>query len=156
MGFIDSIGRTVAGSSQASRKKAGNTEEEKINAEIQKHQMNVLEEYQRIGEQYFKLFKDDPAPELKQNIESVNAINAQIKECEGQRRALKGLVLCERCGAEQPREAAFCSRCGNRLIPEDAALCPNCGSVIQEGALFCTNCGTKLQDDEQGTEQDRG
>ena len=59
MGFIDSIGRTVAGSSQASKKKAGNTEEEKINAEIQKHQMNVLEEYQRIGEQYFKLFKDD-------------------------------------------------------------------------------------------------
>jgi class 3 adenylate cyclase/tetratricopeptide (TPR) repeat protein len=49
-----------------------------------------------------------------------------------------GTVICANCTAENPPDAKFCVRCGNRMG------CPTCGAPMVPGARFCANCGTRL------------
>jgi membrane protease subunit (stomatin/prohibitin family) len=53
-----------------------------------------------------------------------------------------GGVNCSKCGALNPAGAKFCNNCGNPLYA--ASKCPKCGSDVQTGAKFCPNCGEKL------------
>ncbi|MBS7653877.1 MAG: SPFH domain-containing protein [Candidatus Bathyarchaeia archaeon] len=53
-----------------------------------------------------------------------------------------GGVNCPKCGALNPAGAKFCNNCGSQLYA--AIKCPKCGSDVQAGAKFCPNCGEKL------------
>ncbi len=53
-----------------------------------------------------------------------------------------GGVNCPKCGALNPAGAKFCNNCGSQLYA--AIKCPKCGSDVQSGAKFCPNCGEKL------------
>ncbi|MCS7114084.1 MAG: SPFH domain-containing protein [Candidatus Bathyarchaeota archaeon] len=53
------------------------------------------------------------------------------------------MILCSRCGFQNPQTAKFCSNCGTQLRATGPA-CPNCGTINQAGAKFCANCGQKL------------
>src|SRR5262249_14202365 len=44
---------------------------------------------------------------------------------------------CARCGAPNPREARFCSRCGTRL----RRTCAYCQGDLSPEAAFCGECG---------------
>jgi class 3 adenylate cyclase/tetratricopeptide (TPR) repeat protein len=46
-------------------------------------------------------------------------------------------MICPRCQADNPPNAAFCDECGARL----EAACPNCGESNRRSAKFCRNCG---------------
>lgn len=48
---------------------------------------------------------------------------------------------CDKCGAEMPKTAKFCGKCGNKL----AAVCPGCGAFNPPNSKFCTECGTLLK-----------
>lgn len=149
MGLLDNFGKISSQRQQTERKSGNNAEENRIAAQIASLQAQQKDVFLQLGKRYAELFADSPAPEMTGFLDTIRSINAQIKECEKQRRALRGLVLCERCGAEQDKNAAFCSCCGNRLIPENAVICPNCRSVLPEGTVFCSNCGTRVQSTEQ-------
>lgn len=59
------------------------------------------------------------------------------------------LVECERCGAELPEGANFCSNCGAArpvaAQPAEAAAAPcvQCSELVERGAQFCWNCGVR-------------
>ncbi|MEM0314148.1 MAG: SPFH domain-containing protein [Candidatus Bathyarchaeia archaeon] len=53
------------------------------------------------------------------------------------------MILCSKCGLQNPQTAKFCSNCGAPLRTAGPA-CPNCGTVNPTGAKFCINCGQKL------------
>ena len=135
------------GSRQPEAKNKTSAEESKLNAQIADLQRKRDGAFLLVGKRYAELFGGAPAQELAGLLADVRAIDDQIKEREQRRRALRGLVLCERCGAEQDKNAAYCNCCGNRLIPDSAMVCPNCRSVMPEGTVFCTNCGVRLQPD---------
>jgi len=51
-------------------------------------------------------------------------------------------VKCPKCRTLNPAEAKFCINCGSPL--KTVIKCPKCGSKVQAGAKFCPNCGEKL------------
>ena len=75
--------------------------------------------------------------------------------------------VCPHCGNDIPADAEFCTMCGVRLEPVDAAapvvepepavagepqpepipdsVCRNCGAPLTDGAEFCTNCGARVK-----------
>jgi class 3 adenylate cyclase/tetratricopeptide (TPR) repeat protein len=58
-------------------------------------------------------------------------------------------VECQACGAANPTDARFCSRCGAALD----ARCPHCGSLVGAAARFCPSCGAALGDDSVAEER---
>ena len=57
------------------------------------------------------------------------------------------MVLCPKCGFQNPQTTKFCGNCGTSLQPATGGVtCPKCGTPNAAGAKFCSNCGTKLQE----------
>jgi len=50
---------------------------------------------------------------------------------------------CPKCNHENPGEAHFCGKCGNKLLKENL-LCPSCGKENQADNAFCLFCGKPL------------
>lgn len=48
---------------------------------------------------------------------------------------------CEKCGADNPIEAAQCAKCGHKF---GGNPCRECGSEVDPAAKFCPNCGTSM------------
>ena len=58
---------------------------------------------------------------------------------------------CSQCGSPAPRGAAFCQKCGGKVIeytPEPAPvivyMCEKCGNRSRKGIAFCSICGGKI------------
>ena len=51
-------------------------------------------------------------------------------------------MICLKCQAENPVQAAFCDQCGARL----ETACPNCGESNRHGAKFCRRCGQTISE----------
>ncbi|NMB80140.1 MAG: zinc-ribbon domain-containing protein [Methanomicrobiales archaeon] len=49
-------------------------------------------------------------------------------------------VKCRSCGAENKKNAKFCSQCGQLVAGQ---LCSKCGQPVRAGAMFCSSCGAK-------------
>jgi uncharacterized membrane protein YvbJ len=51
-------------------------------------------------------------------------------------------MKCNQCGADNPKQSKFCSKCGTSLgVP---LKCPQCGSNNPGDSLFCIVCGKRL------------
>ncbi|KYH40896.1 MAG: hypothetical protein AYL31_005520 [Candidatus Bathyarchaeota archaeon B26-1] len=53
------------------------------------------------------------------------------------------IIICPKCGAQNPAEMKFCGNCGAPLRPTEKT-CPKCGAKNPPGMKFCGNCGAKL------------
>jgi membrane protease subunit (stomatin/prohibitin family) len=61
------------------------------------------------------------------------------------------MVVCPKCGFQNPQTSKFCNNCGT-LIPQPGQAqpvatvdCPKCGNANPVGTKFCPNCGAKLK-----------
>jgi len=54
-----------------------------------------------------------------------------------------GAITCPKCQASNPAGTKFCSNCGNPL--QATTKCPKCGTDVQAGSKFCPNCGAKTE-----------
>lgn len=52
------------------------------------------------------------------------------------------LMICNKCGTENPEGAVYCKECGKRL--DGLVACPNCGNMNPEDAVYCVSCGTRI------------
>jgi len=81
----------------------------------------------------------------------------QVLQPQGQ---AQPMVLCPKCGFQNPQNTKFCGNCGTSLQPPSGVPCPKCGTVNAAGAKFCSNCGTPLQETVKcskcGTESPKG
>ena len=60
--------------------------------------------------------------------------------------AAQVMVLCPKCGVQNPQTSKFCGSCGAPLKQQNGGVkCPKCGTENAAGAKFCSNCGTPLQ-----------
>jgi membrane protease subunit (stomatin/prohibitin family) len=55
------------------------------------------------------------------------------------------MVLCPKCGFQNPQTTKFCGNCGTSLQAPSGITCPKCGTANASGAKFCANCGNPLQ-----------
>lgn len=51
-------------------------------------------------------------------------------------------AICPGCGAETPKDAVFCVRCGHGLRP----TCPDCRRPVEVDWGYCGACGTNLSE----------
>ena len=49
-------------------------------------------------------------------------------------------MQCSKCQLENPSDAFFCGKCGNKL----SIICPQCSSENNPGNKFCNECGQNL------------
>jgi predicted RNA-binding Zn-ribbon protein involved in translation (DUF1610 family) len=59
------------------------------------------------------------------------------------------MVVCPKCGFQNPQSAKFCNSCGAPMQPSAPAAatvnCPKCGTANPTTSKFCVNCGAQMQ-----------
>lgn len=87
----------------------------KLNARIIASEHSVSENYTVLGKFYYDTYKDNPAEEAAETVNSITASLEAIAEMKSQILAIKGMVKCQDCGAECPFEDTYCGKCGTKL-----------------------------------------
>ena len=70
---------------------------------------------------------------------------------QGQQGAQQTMVVCPKCGYQNPQTSKFCNNCGAPMQGQAAAQapgtvnCPKCGTANPTSAKFCVNCGNPMQ-----------
>jgi membrane protease subunit (stomatin/prohibitin family) len=78
---------------------------------------------------------------------SIGAGLAVIPQLFQQQGANKVMVLCPKCGSQNPQTAKFCNNCSSPLKKAtiiNGPTCPKCNTVNMLKAKFCNNCGKNL------------
>lgn len=87
----------------------------KFNAKIISSEHSVSDNYTILGKYYYDTYKDNPAEEVAETVNSITASLETIADMKSQILAIKGMVKCQDCGAECPFEDFFCGKCGAKL-----------------------------------------
>lgn len=89
----------------------------KSNIKISSEERELAELYCEIGKLFYDKNKENPCcDEMKELFDKVNEKNDTIESLKAQIRYLKGIVVCEQCGAEISADNDFCGKCGAKLV----------------------------------------
>ena len=156
MAFLEQLGKRLSDAGQGAAQQAKNfTDVTRLNSAISDKEKKITQLYASIGQAYYQRHRSDPDAEELQQIEAVNALFAEIAQCQEEIKQIKGIVKCPSCGADVPLQAAFCNSCGAKMEPaapqaavhtEDTKICPVCGAASPRENRFCTSCGTKFDE----------
>ena len=152
MDFFDKLSKSVT---EASQKTIAKTKEladtSRLNVMISEQEKVITNQYFQIGKLYVSLHKNDFEDDFTGMIGTIVDAETKIADYKKQIQEIKGVQRCEKCGAEVPNGAAFCSSCGATMpkiqpIPsEDCVKCGNCGAEVKKGMRFCTSCGKPME-----------
>lgn len=152
MAFFDDIGKKLSQTGQGMVQKTKEMADvAKLNSVITDEEGKINNNYYLIGKLYVSMHTADCEDEFKGMISDIQASEAKIVECRYQIKTIKGVVKCEKCGAEVANNIAFCSACGNPMPrnetgnTEDKIKCESCGSLVNKGMRFCTVCGKPMK-----------
>lgn len=152
MAFFDEIGKKITQTGQGVVQKTKDLADvAKLNSSIADEEGKINNNYYLIGKLYVSMHAADCEEEFKGMILDVQACESKINEYREQLKVIKGIVKCEKCGAEVPNNIAFCSACGNPMPHRDAngveskIKCESCGSLVNKGMRFCTVCGSPIK-----------
>lgn len=150
MAFLDDIGKKITQAGQSAvQKTKGITDIAKINATISDEEKKINSNYNRLGKLYVAIHYSDSEPDFAEIISDIKSSEQKIVELRQQIQDIKGIVLCEKCGAEVPNTDAFCSSCGSPMpkhkVPENLVRCVKCNHMVANDIRFCTNCGSPME-----------
>lgn len=152
MAFFDNLGKKLTSVSQTAVQKTKDVADiAKINSEISELERTVNNLYYQIGKLYVAKHAADCENDFSGMISSLLEAENRITERRQKIQDIKGVVRCEKCGAEVSAIAAFCSACGAAMPKNQAAninqnleKCPSCGAMVPKGNRFCTACGKPM------------
>lgn len=140
-----------AGESTVKRAK-GIQELARLNGEISAAENQINDLYSQIGYTVYRLYHDNPLPEVEEQITNINELHQTIEEKRARIKSINSADMCPQCGAKFRPGMAFCSNCGYRLptpevpsVQNVARMCRKCGALMTPGTLFCTACGTRWE-----------
>ena len=158
MAFLEQLGKRLSDAGHGAAQQAKNfTDVTRLNSAISDKEKKITQLYAFIGQAYYQRHRSDPDAEELQQIEAVNALFAEIAQCQEEIKQIKGVSKCPSCGADVPLNSAFCSTCGAKVpqtapaeaVPADSPLCPSCHAPVRAGSRFCICCGAKLESGEE-------
>ena len=147
MAFFDDLSKKI---SQAGQNVVQMTKDfndvNRINSLISEEEKKINNNYYQIGKLYVAIYGNNYAPDFEYMIASLRESDRKINEYKQQLKEIKGIVHCERCGAEVESGVAFCGACGAPMpqVESDGEVmikCPDCGQKVQKDMRFCTGCG---------------
>lgn len=125
------------------------SETARLSGLISTEEKNLEAEFAQLGKRYLELHADDYENEFGGIISAIQESKRKIADYQVQIQDVKGVIRCEKCGAEIAKGSVFCSCCG-APVPTVAATadtsckCPKCGAEVDAGACFCITCGQPL------------
>jgi len=156
MGFLDEIGKKVADAGQKTVQKTKEISDvAHINSLITQEVNKINSIYNQIGKLYVSVHRNDCEEKFLEMVNMVAVSEQNVREYKKQIQDIKGVLYCDKCGAEVQRGVAFCSSCGNAMPEVMAQMntnayvkCPNCGNVVGKEVRFCTFCGKSMMQSE--------
>lgn len=152
MAFFDKLSKSVT---EVSQKTIAKTKEladtSKLNSMISEQEKIITNQYFQIGKLYVSIHKNDFEDDFAGMITAIADADAKIRDYKKQIQDIKGVQRCEKCGADVPNGAAFCSSCGATMpkiqtpASDDYVKCENCGTAVKKGMRFCTSCGKPME-----------
>lgn len=120
MGILEKVGGTIASTGKGMADKAKTSISSMSDLSKIKRQIVVEEEkvkgiYAEIGKKYFNEVHDCPDAKYSKLFADANFYNGIIENLNQQLNVMKGVKVCENCGAEVNVNFAFCGLCGAKL-----------------------------------------
>lgn len=89
----------------------------KANLKISGEERALNDLFLEIGKTYYENNKDNPCCDtMAELFEKVAEKNESIAALKNQVRIIKGVAICDNCGAEVALENDFCGKCGSKII----------------------------------------
>ncbi len=118
MGFLDDFLNKTKNVVDTTTKKTGEfVELQKVNMKISETVNSINKAYLEIGRMLYESSKGrgEFAEEIDQKISAIDDFNETLTSLKDEANDLKGVIICTKCGKENPEESAFCASCGNAL-----------------------------------------
>lgn len=113
MAFFDDLGKKISQAGQNAVQKGKELADiARINSAISDEERKINDSYCEIGKLYFSLRGENPDVDFAALVAGIHESGNKIAEYRQQIKDIKGVVCCEKCGAEVSSNAAFCSSCG--------------------------------------------
>ena len=160
MAFFENVGKKISATGQSAMNKAKEVAEiSKINSMISDEETRINTNFYQIGKTYLNLHADDYEPQFAPMIQEIEASQKKVSDYKSQIQDIKGIILCEKCGAEVSKDSAFCNSCGAplpkrvKITNENVTICNACGKAVKKGMKFCVSCGAPISDLKMDTDQ---
>lgn len=122
MGFFDDLGKKISDVSQGAVAKGKELADiAKLNSSIAEEERHIKDAYIEIGKAYFEKHANDCDSEFAASITQIETSLDKIKDLRAQIVEIKGVTTCSNCGAEVPKNSAFCPACGSKVDPTPVA-----------------------------------
>ena len=153
MAFFNDISKKISQVSQSAVKKTKDiTDIAKINSAISDGERKLNSLYTQIGKQYVATHSVDCEVSFADLVNSAKETEKLIAEYRQQVQDIKGVIRCEKCGAEIVNNVGFCSNCGAPVVKNQAPAtvnmdlieCAKCGKTVPKNVNFCTGCGASI------------
>lgn len=113
MAFFDELGKKISQAGQNAVQKGKELADiAKLNSAVYDEEKKIDDNYREIGKLYASLHGENPDVDFAPLIAAIHESEGKIVEYKQQIKDIKGVVCCEKCGAEVSSNAAFCSSCG--------------------------------------------
>ena len=118
--FVETLSNT--GKTVGEKTKQG-TDIVKANVKISTEERALNELYCEIGKKYYENNSENPCCDaMKELFDKVADKTKEIEALKNQVRQIKGVVMCEKCGAEVGLENDFCGKCGAKLVKPEPVI----------------------------------
>ncbi len=133
MKFMDEVSAFTKGVGQKAK---GNYDIVAMNNRISSIQKEIRGIYTSLGEAYYALHKKDSEESLKNFVDSIVKLEAQISEVQRQLETTKAATAAVQLKAPQTE---------NEVYDGSHGFCANCGASLPEDSIFCVKCGAKVE-----------
>lgn len=126
------------------------SETAKLNGLISNEEAKINSNYLQIGKLYYAAHQQDPEEGFAPMVFAIAEAEKKIQEYRQQIQQIRGVIRCEKCGAEIAKGVVFCSACGMAIPKDESAAievyetCASCGALVEKGMRFCTECGKPM------------
>ena len=129
-------------------------ESSKLSFMVGEEEKKLTNYYQRIGQIYADIHKNDYESEFAELMSLVEESKNNLIAYRRQLEELKQTHTCPVCGRTVVGDGQFCSFCGSRIdsnmvlhSANDASklTCCRCGAVLDKDAKFCEKCGLPVE-----------
>lgn len=111
--FVETLNNT--GKTVSEKTKQG-SDIVKANIKISSEERALNDVYLEIGKTYYENNAENPCCDtMKELFDMVVEKKASIAALKQQIRTIKGVSVCDACGAENPVENEFCGKCGAKI-----------------------------------------
>lgn len=112
--FVETLNQT--GKAVGEKTKQG-TDVVKANIKISGEERAINDLFLEIGKTYYENNKDNPCCDtMKELFDKVSEKQATIESLKEQVRRIKGVNICQSCGAEVDADNDFCGKCGAKIV----------------------------------------